>query len=203
MNHQLLVKVFALVLRSAVLILNGLCLSYIYKLEKIGCPCAESPYRRFLKGYMTFAIAYLFCSIIVTGSISPDALSGFLKKGSPMALGFIVIDIVFTVATVTFFIQSISYVRRLVQEKCECSNDVRRDVMYYWSVIQLTLIAILVLLPLALTIVLGAVGFFQSTFSPKQLMNYKKEVESIVIDPIGSIKRAPRAVRGQMKRLTK
>ena len=128
-------KLLSVVLRSVVLVLNAVCLSYIYKLEKTGCPCAASPYRNFLKGYMIFAIAYLVLMILLTGA--------FAKGG----VAQVVIDVLFTLATVVFFILAIVYIRRLVQEKCACSEDVRREVLFYWSIIQLSLMGIVIILP--------------------------------------------------------
>ena len=45
--------------------LNILVLTYIQKLERIHCPCAEHPYRKWIKGYLVAAIVFIAFNMFV------------------------------------------------------------------------------------------------------------------------------------------
>lgn len=166
---------------------------YIDKLEKIGCACAEHPYRKFIKGYCIFAIVFL----AVTMFLPADAVA---KAVGPVGVGIMmVIRLVYTIVTLIFFILALIYVRYLMKEKCKCSEDIRRDVLYVWSILEIVILGSLVLLPIV-TGVIASSYYFVAT-QTKAVASYHNTVRSAAVNPIASIRKVPKALKNNLKKV--
>lgn len=126
--------------------------AYLDKLEKMGCACADHPYRKFIKNFPLFAVAYIVLFLF----LSPSMIFKNLGTAGKVAMDLLVV--LFGLASIVFFVLALVYVRYLVREKCKCSEDVRRDILYVWSVIQIFIIVGLVVLMLLSSNILGNIG---------------------------------------------
>lgn len=126
--------------------------AYIDKLEKIGCACAEHRYRKFVKNFPLVAVVYIVLFLFLSPSLIFDAF-GSVGKFIMDALVFL-----FGITAIVFFVLAFLYTRYLMTEKCKCSEDMRRDVLYVWSLLEIVLIVALVVLMLLSTTILGNMG---------------------------------------------
>lgn len=97
-------------------------LVYLFKLEKIGCDCALNWRRNYMITFMIFALSTNFISIIV-----------------PSLRLNVVFVIISAVLSLMFLIVTIQYVQKLKSDKCDCSKDLTREIMFYYSWIMLVL----------------------------------------------------------------
>lgn len=131
--------------------------AYVDKLEKTGCACADHPYRKFIKTFPMVAVVYIVVFLFLSPTMIFDAF-GSVGKFVMDALVFL-----FGIASIVFFVMAFMYTRYLMREKCKCSEDVRRDVLYIWSLLEIVLIVALVVLMLLSTTILSNLGANVST----------------------------------------
>jgi len=120
-------------IKLILVVLFGVTYMYIDKMERIGCECAMHPYRNFIKYFPIFAVVYLLLTIV-----NPLVI----MKNPTLAPVLYIADILYTIGVFVFLFMAIKYVNYLVGEKCKCSEDVRREIVYYWSVVHMAIIAV-------------------------------------------------------------
>lgn len=169
--------------------------TYIDKLEKLGCPCAEHPHRSFIKNFCIWAIIYL----IVLMVIPPKTLMNSLGNIGGVVLT--IIGFVFVIMFIIFFIVSMRYTSYLMREKCKCSEDVRREALYYWSIIEIILYAILLVVPLFFMI-LGS-AFAIVLMSVKYVHESAAVARDIALNPVSNIAKIPASVKASAKAASK
>ena len=166
--------------------------SYIQKLENIDCPCAEHPHRKFIKGFLIFSIVWLVSTMFVPPAMITNKTISVVYS-SVMAI--------YGIATFVFFIIALRYVQFLMKEKCQCSEDVRRDVLYYWSIIEIALMSIIVILPVIVTVVLSTTGVVVS--GATDIFSKDKVMTQTAINPLKSLKKVPGSLRKTSKMISK
>jgi MFS family permease len=116
---------------------------YVDKLEKTGCECSAHPYRNFVKMFPLYAVAYIVIFMFLPFNLFEAVFgpAGKLVQG--------VIALLFGIAVLVFFVMAFMYSRWLMTEKCKCSEDVRREILYYWSMLTILLMVVLLVLGLA------------------------------------------------------
>ena len=168
--------------------------TYIDKLEKAECTCAEHPYKNFIKNYILFAVVFL----AITAFLPPSKVVGML--GPLYGFIYVVLKWVYVIATFVFFVYALQYVRYLVKEKCKCSEDVRREVLYWWSVVEIMIFSILVLLPFLVMFVSGGVAL--AVASGKDAMrNLATTSMEASVNPLKSAKKLPGSLRKSLKKV--
>lgn len=120
--------------------------AYLDKLEKSGCECAVHPYRNFVKMFPLYAVAY----IVVFMFLPFNLFESIFGASGKMIQGLLAT--VFGIASIVFFVLAFIYSRWLMTEKCKCSEDTRREVLYYWSMLTIVLLVVLVVLSLGTTL---------------------------------------------------
>lgn len=172
------------VLRFLILILFVAVYTYIIKLEDTGCACSEHESRTFLKNFSLFSFLYL----IVTMFVSPQVL--FRKAGSVGASLYVLLDLIYIVLSIVFFWQTIAYTRFLVNEKCKCSEDYRRELIMWGSFIEVILIVMLLLINLLLPVIgKCAVSVFENVDTTKN------SLRNVIKNPFSEIKKSPSRVK--------
>jgi hypothetical protein len=129
-------------------------LVYLFKLEKIGCKCALNWRRNYLIVFMILALSSNFISMFV-----------------PAIKFNIFLLSLATILSLMFYVFTFQYVRNLKDDKCACSENLTREIMYYYSLIML------VLFILSLTLVffmIYRVSSLQSKSQVKTIKKYKK-----------------------------
>lgn len=170
--------------------------TYIDKLEKIDCPCAEHPMRNFIKNYIVFAIIFLLVATFLPPSVINNTL------GPVYAMIYGIVYFIFIIATFVFYIYVMRYARFLMMNKCKCSEDFRREAMYIYSIIVVITYAILVFLPILVTIAVGGVGL--ATASGKQaLKDIRKTSMAVTMDPVKAVQSVPKSLRKSITKLGK
>jgi len=157
--------------------------TYIDKLEKIGCACSESKYRKFLKNFALFAIVYLLVTMLIPPSA---AVEMFGVAGS---IAYKVVNMVFFVLSFVFFVLAMLYVRNLINEKCQCSEDVRREVLYIYSIVEVVMLSLGVVFGVLLSLVSGAVALAIATVNNIEKSGY--EITDTVRNPVKSLREVP------------
>lgn len=168
---------------------------YIEKLERIGCPCSEHPYRNFIKGYCIFAIVYIF----VTMFIPPKLIVQVLGPSGVMI--YFVAKVLFTLTTLIFFILAFIYARFLMNEKCKCSEDIRREVMYIWAITEIVILGAAIVIPYMIYNAGIAIALISSTV--KELGKNADAIEDITINPLKNLANVPRNLQSSAKAVGK
>jgi hypothetical protein len=169
--------------------------TYIEKLEKLGCPCAESPYRSFIKNFCIAAIIYLVVFMVMPAN---TLVKTFGKIGG---LIVVIVSIIFTILFIIFYIVAFIYTSGLIREKCKCSEDVRREALYYWSIIEIILFATVLILPLFVSVVGAGIAIVSSS------VNYVHDsahmARTLVTNPVHSVGKIPSALKASAKAASK
>lgn len=161
--------------------LLGLTYTYIDKLEKTGCACSEHKYRKFIKNYCLFAIAFIALVMFVPPSVIPKY---FGEVGKNVLLGA---KVLYMIASFAFYIMAIIYARYLMKEKCKCSEDMRREIMFVYAIFELVLISTLVVGGLFLFVVGTSVGLASSVL--KEGSKHADTIMEASVDPLKSAKK--------------
>lgn len=165
--------------------------TYILKLEEIGCKCAEHANQSFIKNFSLFAIIFL---LIIT-FIPIDSIINSL--GGAVASLFALITFIFYITCVVYFFMVLNYTRYLVNEKCKCSEDIRRDIIMIGSIIEIVLIMLILLTALILPILLASVSVIVNNMDTVQ-----KDLSEGIRHPIESLRKVPSKLRSTSKSLS-
>jgi len=169
--------------------------TYIDKLEKIDCKCAEHPYRKFIKGYIIFAIVFLLLLMVFpAGKVGQ-------QFGNMGAMVYAVATLLFTVSSIVFFAYALMYVRYLMKAKCMCSEDARRTALYVWSIAELVILGIIVVIPLLAILIMTSLGLVMG--GVKQVSRVSPTVIEAVSNPMKSARRVPTTLRRELSALSK
>jgi hypothetical protein len=168
------------------LILLFIAYMYIDKLEKIGCVCAEHPHRKPIKNFLIFAMLYFALTVFFPPAITVKYL------GPVTGSIYVALDTIFVLVSLVFFILILKYVRYLTVEKCKCSEDVRREVVYIYAIVEVIILVLLVVLPIVLSIIKGA--FALAVTSVKEIQHSVDDVSEAVFNPLKAIKKGPKAI---------
>ena len=158
--------------------------TYITNLEQKGCVCAMTNNNGFTKGFTIFAIIYL----LFTGMVSDEFLHD--NFGPNIVLINKYVDLIFVLVFIYYLYTVFQYTRHLVNEKCKCSVDMRREIIMIGSLIEFALIFILFLLHII------AFAIFSVIFSVvKGVEQNSNSVREIINNPIGSMSRVPKTLK--------
>jgi len=160
---------------------------YINKLETTGCECSVHPYRNSIHKYLTFAIVYFIVTVFFPPSLAVEIF------GSVGGIAYVVVDIIFTLVSLVFFILMMRYIKYLSVEKCKCSEGNTREILYIYSVIEVVILSLLVVLPILTTIIKGALALAVSTV--EDVKSKSATVTDVVFNPLKAVRQVPKAAR--------
>jgi hypothetical protein len=166
---------------------------YIDKLEKTGCECANHPYRKSIKRYLVFAIIYFVITVSIPPSVAIDLF------GQSAGIAYVLVDLVFTIISLVFFVLMMRYIKYLSIEKCKCSEGNTREILYIYSVLEVVLLSLLVILPLVTSVIKGAFALAITTV--ENVQGKSGTVTDAVFNPVGALRKAPRAAIRDTKSL--
>lgn len=159
---------------------------YVDKLEKMGCDCAAHPYQKPIKNFLIFAIVYF----LVTLFLPPSAAVALF--GPIAGFAYVIVDIVFTVVALVFFIMMMRYIKYLSVEKCKCSEGNTRQILYVYSILEVIILSLLVILPILTSIIKGTFALAVTTV--KDVQSKTGTVTDSVFNPLKAVKSVPRAL---------
>jgi predicted PurR-regulated permease PerM len=178
----------SVIIQAIFAILLLIILSYIYKLENMGCECSEHPNKDFIKNFTIIALAYF----LITAFISLNSVA--------KSMGYVVVQLL-SIATFIFFLMFVvyiyyafDYVRYLTNEKCKCSEDLSRDIISVG-----TMISLFLFLTLLFTIII--IPILLSTLSNllNKIEDFEEEVEDTISNPMRSLRRTPDRIVSSVK----
>jgi len=141
------------VLSLILVALNIYILVYLFRLESIGCKCAMDWRRAYVIAYIIVSFIYSAAVWFITFKFKDSAL---LRDSRIPAVTLGALSLVVLVAGILYIVFGMQYIARLREQKCECSDDVAREV---WEVVLYIHIAFLVLGALMILLAYSAWGF--------------------------------------------
>lgn len=165
--------------------------SYVDKIEKTGCVCSEHPNRDFIKKFSVFVFLFLIFNMVVSTNLIVETL------GETIAGIFIFVKLIFYIICIVYFYTIIDYTRFLINEKCKCSEDIRREFILAGSVVEISL-----LLLILMTVVILPNVFNSARFMFKNMYKNDKEMD-VVNTPKKIMKNLPslKQTKSAMKQL--
>lgn len=155
---------------------------YIEKLEKTGCECSEHPNRQFIKSFSLFGFVYYLLTVFVNPAT--------LNFGNAFKAVLGVIDLVFFIMLGLYFYYTVDYIRYLINEKCKCSEDMRRELIMGGSIIELILIVIVfigsMVLPVTATCLSSVIDNADKT---------RGEIKKAMSNPYASVIKTPNKIK--------
>ena len=161
--------------------------SYITSLEQKGCKCALPPNINFIKGFTIFSIVYL----LFTGIVSDQTISD--NFGDNIVLINKFVDLIFALVFIYYLYEVFRYTRALVNEKCKCSVDSRREIITIGTVIEFILIFILFILHIIIVFILSTMFTVVKTIE-----DGSADLKGVIRDPIGSISKIPGKINSEI-----
>lgn len=108
-----------------------LIIKYLNHLEEIGCECS-----------MTFKRKYILYFNCVNLSLFVLSLTGVMTEFKTNKTLYSVFRTIYSISLILNIVYTIQYVNELKRINCDCSEDIRRDIMYYFSIIDAIIIFI-------------------------------------------------------------
>lgn len=158
--------------------------TYIQKLENEGCECVLAtyyPYIGFIKNFSIFALIFLiFIMFIPPGTILAEIF------GKEMTGLYLLVIFIFYITFAGWVFITMTYTRKLITEKCKCSEDLRRELVYAGTTIEMILIVLLLLTTIVFPIILSGLSVFFN--NAKGVAN---KIENNLKNPVSGIKNVP------------
>jgi len=180
-NDLYIIRVVSSVVNIALLVFVY---TYITNLEAKGCECAYTPNSGFIKGFTIFAIFYLLITMFIPDEMIKDNVSGSLL----MFIGFV--NIIFYIVFFYYLYIVFQYTRFLVNEKCKCSADIRREIIMIGFLIEFALIVILFLVHFLVVVVIAVIFAVI-----RELSESSGSIREVVRNPIGSLSKVPGTIK--------
>ena len=165
-------------------------LTYIQKLENINCPCSNHPYRKWIKAFLVFSILFVGVNMFVP-------LMTYNSRNPMVALALTLLVFAFVVISLVFVYMAIIYIRFLVREKCNCSVDIRRNVIYIWSILLVVILLIGVFAILFSSLLTCTASAIVSTIEPLE-----NTILTATIDPLKSLRDVPKSLSKSASKMT-
>jgi predicted PurR-regulated permease PerM len=108
---------------------------------------------------------------------------------SSVTMLYLVVELIFLITIGFYFYYTVNYTRYLINEKCKCSEDMRREFIMWGSIIELFLIIIVFLNAMLLPVLSNC-----SASVLDNLSNTKKGIKSVLSDPISNLKNSPKSM---------
>lgn len=172
--------------------------TYIEKLEKVGnCDCAyDYPHLAFIKSFSIFALIFiLFVMFVPPGTLLADIF------GKEITSIYLFVIFIFYIVFAVYLYMTMSYTRMLITKKCECSEDIRRELIFAGSTIEMIIIVLMILTLFVFPFILSGLTIFF-----KNIKSVSKQIESNLKDPVKGVKSIPSQlskVTAQVKNIVK
>jgi len=167
--------------------------TYLHKLDTIGCPCAADKRREFLKKYIIFAIVWIAITMFFPPSMAAKMI------GVNFGAVYVLFNLIFAFVSFVFFIFAIQVIRKLMVEKCKCSEDVRREILYIWALLEIIILVMLVILPLTIMVTSSAFGMAKMVL--EEGIKDSSTVYDAVINPISSVRKIPYSLKKSFSKM--
>jgi len=151
--------------------------TYVVKLENIGCVCSVHPNRDFIKMFSVIAFVFLIFITFIPTSV---VLQMF---GEQIAILYTLLKMACYIICIVYFFMIIDYTRFLVNEKCKCSEDIRRELIMAGSIIEVILMLLTLFVVIILPLTVNSVLFILENAD-----TYEKSMSKDLKTPFKSLK---------------
>lgn len=133
------------------IIINILGFVWIKNLEDISCECSENWMRDYIKyfliTYFVVNIINLLLSIYINSIKNKEKVLMNLIK-NPIYIMWNVFVMLYLFAAFSNIFIVINYIKKLKEINCQCSEDIKREIYWYYNIIIASIIALFILLSL-------------------------------------------------------
>lgn len=143
LTYSPMYQIFLLFLYVVTFVINTMTLIWLYKLDEISCKCSDNWMRTYIKYFIYVYFAMIAVSLIVNIYLY---VSNVGYKDSQVYQFFRYAYMVFNVFGFVNIIIAIIYIDELKKTNCVCSEDVRREIYWYFNIIRLAIISLTLLL---------------------------------------------------------
>lgn len=178
------------IIKLITIILFGLTYVYIVNLENKGCKCAQTHDSNFIKSFSLFGMIFLIIVMFI-----PHKLI-YKTMGPTLSILINSIEIFFLLVSVYWFYVTYRYTRYLVNEKCKCSDDMRREIIMIGSLIEFIIIFFVFILGLLLSVIAVSIA---TTIN--YVINNQDDIYSTISNPIKSASKIPSKLNSNLKTL--
>jgi hypothetical protein len=158
--------------------------TYIDSLEKKGCKCALPSNINFVKNYTIFAIIYFLFTAFIPHSVITENFGGSVSVFATF------LDLIFNLVFIYYIYEVFKYTRALVNEKCKCSVDSRREIIMIGAIIEFILILLVFLVNIFFVVVIGT-----AYLTVKSINDGAEDLSNAIHDPIGSLSKVPDRIK--------
>jgi hypothetical protein len=142
-----------IILYSIAIAINYMALMWLLKLDEINCECSKSWMHTYIKYFLYVYFVIIAISIVIN-------LYLFLSETSPEQSQaykmFAYVLMVFGFFGIANVIISLVYIDMLKRMDCKCSEDVKREIYWYYNIVTVALWAFVFLLGIISAIIFGA-----------------------------------------------
>lgn len=146
-----LVLIILIVLFAIAITCNYLALMWLLKLDEIDCKCSDSWMRYYIKYFLYAYFVMLAINIVLDIYF---LISGEKFRDSSIRIPFTYIKLIFSLFGIANAIIAIVYIDQLKKMNCECSDDIKREVYWYYNIIKVSFYAFIILLAFASVILM-------------------------------------------------
>ena len=164
--------------------------SYIDSLEKKGCKCALPSNINFVKNYTIFAIIYFLFTAFIPHSFITD------NFGASVSIFATFLDLIFNLVFIYYIYEVFKYTRALVNEKCKCSVDSRREIIMTGAIIVFILIFLVFLMNIIIVVGLG-----MAFLTVKSINDGAEDLSNAIHDPISSLSKVPERIKSSIQKI--
>ena len=136
------------VLYAVSIIISYLALLWVQKLEEISCKCSENWKRDYIKYFLYAYFIMLVLSIFLNIYLLISHQTAESIKNSFLYNIYSFITFIFGFFGFVNVFVSIYYINDLKNTHCECSENIKREVYYYYNIIRLCMMILFIVLSL-------------------------------------------------------
>ncbi len=129
------------------IVINYMALMWIYRLEEISCKCSQNWKRDYIKYILYIYLVMTFVSLVINIYL-------YVSKEEIVNIYYRYISFIFNIIVFASLIIAIVYIDELKKNNCTCSEDIRREVFWYYNIIMLSLLSFMYLMIIILYLLL-------------------------------------------------
>lgn len=175
-----------------VLIFFAIIYSYMYHLERIGCECAVHPYQDIIKIFTLYAFVFVILVTLVPTAVIAQ------NFGNTATILYVIVKLLFYISCIIYFYMILEYTRFLVNEKCKCSNDIRREIITAGAILEIIIMLFALLIVIIIPIVFGSLVYISRNYQ-----KLEKELSSSMSSPLRAASKIPSKISSESKAINK
>jgi hypothetical protein len=137
------------------ILINGIILKYLYRLDKIKCICSDLPEKDHLINAYWIFIGLSTLNLINLPTYIGTTLGGNNIGMLKIGFGLLVLYLIYVIY---ILITSIKFVKKLKNIQCSCSENWKREFMYISNIISISILFLSIIIIIIAAIVIITLG---------------------------------------------